>query len=827
MKRTLLLCCAIGSLLLPATLRADGRAIPRNDKIERLVEKQLRRMTLDEKVGQMCELSIDLLQKRTNPFAGLDPRTATKADIERLLEKYGIAQEFDLSGGLTQDTMMAIYMRIMAIENAAGFRLDEAMLDTVIGTYKVGSILNVPAGVAQTPEKWQEIIRRIQEKSMETMGIPCIYGVDQIHGTTYTLGGTFFPQGVNMGATFNRALTREGARISAYETKAGSIPWTYAPVVDLGRDPRWPRMWENYGEDCYLNAEMGREAVLGFQGDDPNRIDDRHVAACMKHYMGYGVPVSGKDRTPSSITVQDLREKHFAPYLEMVKAGALSLMVNSSMNNGLPMHANYELLTQWLKEDLGWDGMIVTDWADINNLYTRDRIAKDKKEAIKLAINAGIDMSMDPYDWKFCTLLKELVEEGEVPMSRIDDAVRRILRMKYRLNLFEKPCNDVKDFPLFGSEEHAAAALQAAEESLVLLKNADGLLPLAKGTKLLVTGPNANSMRTLNGGWSYSWQGDKADACAAGYNTILEALTAKFGADNVAYEAGVTYKEGGSWWEENAPEIDKAVAAAAGVDCIVACIGENSSCETPGNLTNLTLSENQSELVKALARTGKPIILILNEGRPRLVAHIEPLAKAVIDVMLPGNYGGDALANLLAGDANFSGKLPFTYPREINSLITYDYKPCEHIGKQMEGAYNYDAQVAVQWAFGYGKSYTDFAYADFEVDKREFTADDVLTFTVDVTNTGKRAGKESVLLFSSDLVASLSPDNRRLRAFEKIELQPGETKRVTLKLKGSDLAFVGYDGKWVLEKGDFRMQAGDRTLQIVCKEGRKWTTPNR
>lgn len=827
MKRTLLFRCIVGTLLTPALLFAAGPSIPRDEKIEQQIEKHLRRMTLDEKVGQMCELSIDLLQKRVNPFAGLDPRTATKADIERILEKYGIEKEFDLSGGLSQETMMAIYMRITAIENASGFQLNEAMLDTVIGTYKVGSILNVPAGVAQTPEKWREIIGRIQEKSMEAIGIPCIYGVDQIHGTTYTLGGTFFPQGVNMGATFNRALTREGARISAYESKAASIPWTYAPVVDLGRDPRWPRMWENYGEDGYLNAEMGREAVIGFQGDDPNRIDDCHLAACMKHYMGYGVPVSGKDRTPASITVQDLREKHFAPYLEMVKAGALSLMVNSSMNNGLPMHANYELLTRWLKEDLNWDGMIVTDWADIDNLYKRDHIAKDKKEAIKLAINAGIDMSMDPYDWKFCTLLKELVEEGEVPMSRIDDAVRRILRLKYRLNLFEKPYYDVKDFPHFGSAEHAAAALQAAEESMVLLKNADGLLPLPKSAKLLVTGPNANSMRTLNGGWSYSWQGDRADECAGAYNTILEALTAKFGAENIFYEAGVTYKQGGNWWEENEPEIDKAVAMAEQADYIVACIGENSYCETPGNLTDLTLSQNQLELVKALAATGKPVILILNEGRPRLIAEIEPAAKAVIDIMLPGNYGGDALANLLVGDANFSGKLPFTYPKEINSLITYDYKPCEHIGRQMEGAYNYDAQVAVQWAFGYGRSYTDFAYSNLRIDNANFTADDELTFTVDVTNTGKRAGKESVLLFSSDLVASLSPDNRRLRAFEKIALQPGETKTVALHLKGSDLAFVGYDGKWILEEGDFRFQIGDQVLTAVCTATKKWETPNR
>ena len=522
-----------------------------------------------------------------------------------------------------------------------------------------------------------------------------------------------------------------------------------------------------------------------------------------------------------------MREKHFAPYLEMVKAGALSVMVNSAMNNGLPFHANYELLTKWLKEDLNWDGMIVTDWADINNLYSRDHIAKDKKEAIKLAINAGIDMSMDPYDWKFCTLLKELVEEGEVPMSRIDDAVRRVLRLKYRLNLFEKPYYDLKDFPLFGGAEHAAAALQAAEESLVLLKNTDGILPLAKGKKLLVTGPNANSMRCLNGGWSYSWQGDKADEHAGQYNTILEAFTNKFGAENIIYEAGVTYKQGGNWWEENTPEIEKAVAAAAAADYIVACIGENSYCETPGNLTNLTLSQNQLDLVKALAKTGKPIVLILNEGRPRLIADIEPLAKAVVNTMLPGNYGGDALANLIAGDANFSGKMPFTYPKEINSLITYDYKPCEHIGKQMEGAYNYDAQVSVQWAFGYGLSYTTFAYSNLKVDKSDFTADDVLTFTVDVKNTGNRIGKESVLLFSSDLVASLTPDTRRLRAFEKVELKPGETKTVTLKLKGSDLAFVGYDGKWILEKGDFRIQTGDQTVNVVCTDTKKWETPNK
>lgn len=828
MNKKVFLSLVLATSMFTATAQQVAPAIPRDEKIEQQVEAWLQKMTLEEKIGQMCELTIDVLQQRTNPFEGLNMENLKVADLQKILKKYSIEKEFDLSGGIPdKDVMMKIYMRIQGIESQKGFQLSEAMLDSVIGKYKVGSILNVPNGKAQTVQKWQEIIKRIQEKSMEEIGIPCIYGVDQIHGTTYTLGGTFFPQGVNMGATFNRELTRRGAEISAYETKAGSIPWTYAPVTDLGRDPRWPRMWENYGEDCYLNAEMGREAVLGFQGNDPNHIGDNSVAACMKHYMGYGVPVSGKDRTPSSITEQDMREKHFAPYLEMVKNGALSVMVNSAMNNGLPFHANYELLTEWLKEDLNWDGMIVTDWADINNLYSRDHIAKDKKEAIKLAINAGIDMSMDPYDWKFCTLLKELVEEGEVPMSRIDDAVRRVLRLKYRLNLFEKPYYDLKDFPLFGSAEHAADALKAAEESLVLLKNTDGILPLEKGKKILVTGPNANSMRSLNGGWSYTWQGSNAEDCSEPYNTILEAFTNKFGAENIVYEAGVTYNEKGNWWAENAPEIEKAVAAAAQADYIVACIGENSYCETPGNLTDLTLSENQRNLVKALAKTGKPIILVLNEGRPRIIADIEPLSKAVVNVMLPGNYGGDALANLVAGDSNFSGKMPYTYPKEINSLITYDYKPCEHIGKQMEGAYNYDAVVNVQWAFGYGLSYTTFAYSNLKVDKTSFTADDVLTFTVDVKNTGNLAGKESVLLFSSDLVASLTPDNRRLRAFDKVELQPGETKTVTLKVKGSDLAFVGYEGRWILEAGDFRMQVGNQVVEVACAQTKKWDTPNR
>ena len=753
-------------------------AIPSDPVIEANIQQWLKKMTLEEKIGQMCEITIDVV-----------------TDFEKSRD---------------------------------GFTLSEAMLDTVIGKYKVGSLLNVPLSVAQKKEVWAKAIRQIQEKSMKEIGIPCIYGVDEIHGTTYTLDGTLFPQGVNMGATFNRALVRRGAEISAYETKASCVPWTYAPVVDLGRDPRWPRMWENYGEDAYLNTVMGVEAVLGFQGSDPNHIGRYNVAACVKHYMGYGVPVSGKDRTPSAIPRSELREKHFAPYLAAIRAGALSVMVNSAVDNGMPFHANKELLTDWLKRDLNWDGLIVTDWADINNLCTRDHIAATKKEAIKIAINAGIDMSMVPYETSFCTYLKELVEEGEVPMSRIDDAVARVLRLKYRLGLFDNPYWDITEYDKFGSPEHADGALCAAEESEVLLKNDGNLLPLKQGTKILLAGPNANSMRCLNGGWSYSWQGHRADEFAGAYNTIYEALCNKFGKDNITYEPGVTYApyKNDNWWEENPVEIEKAVAAAANADVIIACIGENSYCETPGNLNDLTLSANQRNLVKALAATGKPVILVLNEGRPRIINDIEPLAKAVVHVMLPGNYGGDALANLLAGDVNFSGKLPYTYPKYINSLATYDYKPCENVG-QMAGNYNYDAVMDVQWPFGFGLSYTSYAYSNLKVDKSSFAPGDVITVSVDVTNTGSVEGKESVLLYSSDLVASSTPDIKRLRGFDKISLKPGETKTVTLKLAADDLAFVGYDGLWRLEKGDFVLACGGKTVTVTCTDTKVWNTPNR
>ena len=764
------------SILLMASCHQQTPApvIVSDVQVEEKVEQVLSKMTLDEKIGQMTQLSIDVLGRFVN----------------------------------------------------GEFVLDESKLQQAIAEFKVGSVLNAPGPVAQTAAKWQEIIGRIQEVSMKEIGIPCIYGLDQTHGTTYTLDGILFPQNINIAASFNPELAYEAARITAYETRAGSCPWTFSPTVDMARDPRWSRIWENFGEDCLVNAVMGSQSILGYQGDEPNHIPANRIAASVKHYMGYSSARTGKDRTPAYISESELREKCFAPFKACVEAGALTIMVNSGSINGVPVHANHELLTKWLKEDLQWDGMLVTDWADINNLYTREHVAASKKEAIKMAVNAGIDMAMEPYDLGYCTLLKELVEENEVSMARIDDAVRRVLRLKVRLGLFEQPITPMADYPLLGSEEHAQLALKAAEESEILLKNKDQILPLKKGTKILVTGPNAHSMRCLNGGWSYSWQGHLADRFASKYNTLYEAICQEFGADHVRLEQGVTYVAEGTYTEENTPEIAKAVAAAHQVDVIIACIGENSYCETPGNLSEMAISENQRNLVKALATTGKPMILVLNEGRPRIIHDLEPLAQGIIHIMLPGNFGGNALANILSGEANPSAKMPYTYPRHEAELTTYDYRVSEEMDK-MEGAYDYDAVISVQWPFGYGLSYTTFEYSSLVCSHSDFNVQDELTFTVDVTNTGKRTGNEVVMLFCRDMVASLTPENRRLRAFQKVELKPGETKQVTLKIPASDLAFVGSDGRWILEAGEFRIQVGNQLIHIQCSETYQWNTPNR
>ena len=772
MKKTLL---SILMLAFAYTASANVPVIKSDAKIEAQVEQTLQKLTLEEKVGQMMELVTDL-------FGAND--------------KNGV------------------------------FYIDEKKTDSILSRYKIGSILNAPNTCAPTAKQWEKYLQQIQKISMKRIGIPCVFGLDQNHGSTYTQGGTLFPQNINVAATFNREVARKSAEATAYETRAVSVPWTYSPTVDLGRDARWPRIWENFGEDCYLSAEMGKAMVLGFQGEDPNHIDQQHIATSMKHFMGYGVPWTGKDRTPAYISPADLREKHFAPFLAGIQAGALTVMVNSASVNGMPMHANKDILTGWLKEETGWDGVLITDWADINNLYTREMVAKDKKDALRIAINAGIDMVMEPYNADACGYLIELVKEGKVPMSRIDDACRRVLRMKYRLGLFENPTQKLKNYPKFGGEEFAKIALDGATESMVLLKNEAGILPLQQGKKILLTGPNANQMRCLDGGWSYTWQGHRTDEFAGKYNTIYEAFCNEYGKENVILNQGVTYNEKGKYWEENEPDIEAAVAAAKNADVIVACIGENSYTETPGNLTDLWLSENQRNLVKALAKTGKPIILVLNEGRPRLIADIEPLAQGVIDIFLPGNYGGDALAQLVAGKQNFSGKMPYTYPKEINSLANYDFKKSEEVGT-MEGAYDYNAKITQQWGFGQGLSYTTYEYSNLKVSQSQFRHGDVIKVSVDVKNTGKVAGKESVLLFSSDLIASMVPDGRRLRAFDKVELQPGETKTVTFSLKADDLAFVGYDGKWILEEGDFKLMIANQTAALHCDDTYQWQTANR
>ena len=821
MRTTLLaiaVCCAA------MTTQAQKPAIPRDAALEAKVEKTLAKMTLDEKIGQMLELNLDVMGKMTVENAKVD-----REKVRSVMQQYGTPKaEAEAVLKLTDAQIIERFgnypVDIYQGETKRVWKLNETMLDTLISKWKVGSILNAPGTRAATVDQWQKWIQLIQKKSMKYIGIPDIYGLDHNHGVTYTQGGTLFPQPINLGASFNTELAFRGAEITAYESRAANCPWVYNPVVDLSRDPRWPRVYESFGEDAILNSKMVVAEIKGYQGNDNNHIDRFHVGTSTKHYFAYGAPWTGKDRTPAYLAPQIIREKYFEPFKQAALAGTLTMMVNSASINGVPVHASYEYLTKWLKEDLQWDGFLVTDWADINNLFTREKVAKDKKDAIRIAINAGIDMSMDPYSVEFCILLKELVNEGKVKMERIDDAVRRILRAKYRLGLFDEPNTGGKGFEKFGCEEFAQASLKAAEESEVLLKN-DGILPLAKGKKILLTGPNANQMRCLHGGWSYTWQGSKAEDLSEKYNTIYEALCNKYGKENIILEQGVTYHEDGAYYDENEPQIDKAVAAAANADVIIAVIGENSYTETPGNLTDLWLSSNQRNLVKALAKTGKPIILVLNEGRPRLIADIEPLAKAVVDILIPGNYGADALANLLAGDANFSAKMPYTYPREINSLNTYDYKVSEEVGT-MAGAYNYDAKVSLQWPFGYGMSYTTFEYANLKVDKATFSADDILTISVDVKNTGSRAGKEAVLLYSSDLVASIVPDNKRLRDFTKIELQPGEVKTVTFQLPAKNLAFVGADGKWILEEGDYILKIGNQTVPTACERTKVWDEPN-
>lgn len=725
-------------------------------------------------------------------------------EIARLMKEMTLEEKV---GQMAQITLDAIGNGESVYSSSVPFAINPERIDNALLKYHVGSILNTTNNYALKPEKWNEIISAIQAKSKEDkLKIPVLYGIDAIHGVTYADGSVLFPHQIALAATFNTDLAYNMAKISAYETKACGIPWNFSPVLDLGADPRFSRQYEGFGEDPYLISEMGVQVVKGYE--------ENGVASCLKHYLGYSVPFSGKDRTPAYIPDHILREYHLEPFRRAVESGASSLMVNSAIINGESVHASHKIITDILKGELGFEGVVVSDWMDIINLYQRDHIAANHKEAIKLAVNAGIDMSMIPYNYEeFCTSLVELVKSGEVSKERIDDAVYRILRLKKKAGLFETPVTFAKDYPEFGSKAHEQAAYNTACESITLLKNKDNTLPLDKNLKIFVTGPNANTMRAMNGGWSYSWQGEKVEQFAGKYNTFLEAISMK--TQHIQYIPGISYVENGKYWEEKADQWNEAVAQAKKSDLILLFLGENSYCEKPGDLNDLRLSSIQIEYAKALAKTGKKIVLVLNEGRPRVISEIEPYLQSIVQTYLPGNYGGDALASILFGELNPSGKLPYTYPAYPNSTANYYHKPSEsQVGQA--GAYLYESDYNPQWEFGHGLSYTTFEYKNLKTDKEKYTMTDSISLSIEVTNTGKRIGKESILVYSSDLIASLTPDVKRLRKFKKVELKAGESQVVHFVLHTKDLAFVNLENKWITEPGEFKFQIGglNKTITI-------------
>lgn len=742
-------------------------------KHDERVEQLLQSMTLEEKVGQMAQVTIDILMDQQS------------------------------------------------------WKLNDSMMRKGIVDYKIGSVLNTWNNSPQNINNWHEAVKTLQSYTQHTrLKIPLVVGVDAIHGANYTDKATLFPQQIAQAASFNRALVRRAAEITAYETRAGSLPWTFSPVLDLGTDVRWPRLWETFGEDPYLASALGVEMVKGYQGNDSSSIGPKNIMACAKHFLGYSVPVTGKDRTPAFIPDNVLREYHLPSFQAAVEAGVGSIMVNSGLINGIPVHASHYHLTELLKEELGFQGVIVTDWMDIENLFRRDRFATSSKDAVRLAINAGIDMAMIPYNYDFCDHLIELVNEGGVAIERVDDAVRRILRMKMELNLFDRPYENPADYPEFGSKAFERDAYLTATEAITLLKNDTTILPLKAGSKLLITGPNANSMRALNGGWSYSWLGDKTEQYARQYNTIVEALqqAASTNDGSVSYIPGVSYVESGKYWEEKEVNIAAAVKQARKSDYVLVCIGENSYTEKPGDTHDLSLSPLQLKLARALLATGKPVILILNQGRPRILHELADKAAAVVMTYLPGNFGADALADILFGKVNPSGKLPFTYPRYPHTLVNYFHKYSEE-QTRAEGVYTYESDYAPLYEFGHGLSYTNFTYSNLALKSAgnpstnpstplRINEDDVLEVSVQLTNNGERAGKEAVLLYLSDLYASLAPDMKRLKGFEKVELQAGETTTVTFRLTKKELSFVTVDSKTIAEPGEFEIRIGDQKARF-------------
>ena len=753
-------------------IASGGHAQTNNDMNKQAIEI-VSKMTLAEKIGQMAQVSIDAVCKGEDT-----PPTST-------------------------------------------LQLDMDKLRDVIVNYHVGSLLNSPNTRARTAEWWTNVISQIQDVALnETRTkIPVIYGLDQIHGATYTAGSTMFPQEIALAATWNPAHAKKMGEITAYETRASNVPWNFSPVLDLGIDPRFPRQYEGFGEDPYIGSVFGYQLIKGYEGDDNNVANPNKLAACMKHFIGYSAPISGKDRTPAYIPQSALMEYHVPAFKAAIDAGVHTVMINSGIINGEPVHASYDLLTKLLRNDLGFDGMIVTDWEDINKLYSRDRMVPNIKEAIKVSINAGVDMSMIPYDYKeFCTLLTELVNEGQVPMSRIDDAARRVVLLKLQLDLFKTPNTYRKDYPQFGSKEFQQASYDAAADAITLLKNDNNILPLQKGAKILVSGPNAVSKRSLNGGWTFSWQGEKVDEFASQYNNLLDAITNTYGKENVSYVPGVSYTAATEYATEHKDRFDEAIAAAKNADYIILCLGENSYCEKPGDLDDLYLNDLQTELAKEFLKTGKKVILVLSEGRPRVISKISSQVDAIVQTYLPGIFGADALADVLVGEVNPSGKLPYTYPAFPNSLVPYYHKHSEE-QKRSEGVYNYEGDFNPEYHFGFGLSYTTFDISNLKINKTSFANNpkEEIIVSVDVKNTGDVEGKEVIQLYSSDLFASLVPDVKRLRRFEKVSLKAGESKTITFKLTLDDLAFYNLKSERVIEAGDFELQVGSSSNDIKEK----------
>jgi len=743
--------------------RASRRG-PERDYTQK-IDDLIKRMTLEEKVGQMTQLAIGMIVSGRDQDVKIDP-----AKLEKAIVKYG-----------------------------------------------VGSILNV-SDQALTVDKWHEIIGQIQESAVKKtrLGIPMIYGIDSIHGANYVQGATLFPQEIGMAATWNPELMKRASEITAIETRAAGIPWSFSPVLDLGRSPLWPRFWETFGEDPYLAKVMGVAFVRGLEGTDVS--SQSQVATSLKHYMGYSFPLTGRDRTPAWIPENYLREYFLPTFDAAVKAGARTIMVNSGEINGVPGHINKHILTDILRTELGFKGFVVSDWEDIKKLVTTWHIAATEKEATRLAVLAGIDMSMVPNDYSFADHLVALVKEGAVPQSRIDEAVRRILLVKFELGLFDKPMPDASLKSKFALPEYREVSLQAARESITLLKNTNNILPLAKTAKVLVTGPTADSLVSMNNGWTYVWQGSEESLYPKDRHTIRQAVEAKIGAGNVTFVQGtrITRAAGPSnstpTDQEEEVDIAAAVRAAQNVDIIVLALGEGSYCETPGNITDLTIGEPQIKLAEALKATGKPIVLVLVEGRPRIINHIADNVNAILMAYNPSHEGGTAIADILFGDVNPSGKLPFTYPRTPNGLINYDHKPFE-----TENTAFGNMAFNPQFQFGEGLSYTTFKYSDLRLGKQTMAANEELPVSVTVTNSGQRAGKEAVLVYVSDLAASISPPGKRLRRFAKITLQPGEKRTLTFKLRNEDLSFINADNKRVAEPGEFELKIGGLTQKFTLK----------